>query len=317
MRRLVLSAVLSSAILGCGSWSRVGGGKEPTAGESLTRVLNSTQFYQTPRPARRRRAAAVRRHRGVRRRAGGQRHRRPRPLAREPGARVPARGQRLRRALPGEPLVQARGRALGRRGARGDRPRADLPGDPPERREHPVPAGPPAAPGQIRRERDRARCGLDLREPRPGRLHGAELRAGRRERADPRVPGDGAGEPGRSAQPGAQPARRRWATAATRCSPTSRATGSPSRPPSPSRWWTSSSTSSTRTSSASAAGTRSRARSSGSRPTACRWASSSWWWAKGRRSARSRPWSRSPRPGSSPTSTRCSICSATSGTTTR
>ena len=25
MRRLVLSAVLSSAILGCGSWSRVGG----------------------------------------------------------------------------------------------------------------------------------------------------------------------------------------------------------------------------------------------------------------------------------------------------
>ena len=46
MRRLVLSAVLSSAILGCGSWSRVGGGNEPTASESLTRVLNSTQFYQ-------------------------------------------------------------------------------------------------------------------------------------------------------------------------------------------------------------------------------------------------------------------------------
>jgi GWxTD domain-containing protein len=46
MRRLVLSAVLSTAILGCGSWSRVGGGKEPTPSESLTRVLNSTQFYQ-------------------------------------------------------------------------------------------------------------------------------------------------------------------------------------------------------------------------------------------------------------------------------
>jgi GWxTD domain-containing protein len=46
MRRLVLSAVLSSAILGCGSWSRVGGGNEPTASESLTRVLNTTQFYQ-------------------------------------------------------------------------------------------------------------------------------------------------------------------------------------------------------------------------------------------------------------------------------
>lgn len=46
MRRLVLTAVLSSATLGCGSWSRVGSGKEPSAGESLTRVLNSAQFYQ-------------------------------------------------------------------------------------------------------------------------------------------------------------------------------------------------------------------------------------------------------------------------------
>ena len=46
MRRLVLTAVLSSATLGCGSWSRVGSANEPTAGESLTRVLNSAQFYQ-------------------------------------------------------------------------------------------------------------------------------------------------------------------------------------------------------------------------------------------------------------------------------
>jgi len=46
MRRLMLSAGLCSAILGCGSWSRVGNGKEPSPGESLTRVLNSTQFYQ-------------------------------------------------------------------------------------------------------------------------------------------------------------------------------------------------------------------------------------------------------------------------------
>ena len=46
MRRLVISAVLGSAILGCGSWSRVGSGKEPTPSESLTRVLNSTQYYQ-------------------------------------------------------------------------------------------------------------------------------------------------------------------------------------------------------------------------------------------------------------------------------
>ncbi|MEO6056355.1 MAG: GWxTD domain-containing protein [Gemmatimonadales bacterium] len=46
MGRLAMSAVLCAATLGCGSWSRVGSGGEPTAGESLTRVLNSTQFYQ-------------------------------------------------------------------------------------------------------------------------------------------------------------------------------------------------------------------------------------------------------------------------------
>jgi GWxTD domain-containing protein len=46
MRRLVLSAVLSSAILGCGNWGRVGSGNEPTPSESFTRTLNSTQFYQ-------------------------------------------------------------------------------------------------------------------------------------------------------------------------------------------------------------------------------------------------------------------------------
>jgi GWxTD domain-containing protein len=46
MRRLVIWAVLSSATLGCGNWGRVGSGGEPTPSESLTRVLNSTQFYQ-------------------------------------------------------------------------------------------------------------------------------------------------------------------------------------------------------------------------------------------------------------------------------
>ncbi|MDQ3138822.1 MAG: GWxTD domain-containing protein [Gemmatimonadota bacterium] len=46
MRRLVLSAVLCAVTLGCGSWSRVGSGGEPTPTESFTRVLNSTQFYQ-------------------------------------------------------------------------------------------------------------------------------------------------------------------------------------------------------------------------------------------------------------------------------
>src|SRR6476661_8345406 len=45
MRRLVLSAVLV-ATLGCGSWSRVGSEREPSPSETLTRVLNTTQYYQ-------------------------------------------------------------------------------------------------------------------------------------------------------------------------------------------------------------------------------------------------------------------------------
>ena len=46
MHRLVFSAALGAAALGCGSWSRVGSGDQPTPAESLTRVLNSTQYYQ-------------------------------------------------------------------------------------------------------------------------------------------------------------------------------------------------------------------------------------------------------------------------------
>jgi hypothetical protein len=47
MRRLVISAVFGAALVGCGSWSRVGSrGGEPTPSETFTRVLNSTQFYQ-------------------------------------------------------------------------------------------------------------------------------------------------------------------------------------------------------------------------------------------------------------------------------
>jgi GWxTD domain-containing protein len=46
MRRLVISAVLGAAMLGCGNWGRPGSGGQPTPTESLTRVLNSTQFYQ-------------------------------------------------------------------------------------------------------------------------------------------------------------------------------------------------------------------------------------------------------------------------------
>jgi GWxTD domain-containing protein len=48
MRRLVLVAVpvLAASALGCGSWKRVGSEEEPRPTETLTRLLNTTQFYQ-------------------------------------------------------------------------------------------------------------------------------------------------------------------------------------------------------------------------------------------------------------------------------
>ena len=48
MRRLVLVAVpvLAAAALGCGSWKRVGSEEQPRPTETLTRLLNTTQFYQ-------------------------------------------------------------------------------------------------------------------------------------------------------------------------------------------------------------------------------------------------------------------------------
>ena len=48
MRRLVLVTVpvLAAAALGCGSWKRVGSEEQPRPTETLTRLLNTTQFYQ-------------------------------------------------------------------------------------------------------------------------------------------------------------------------------------------------------------------------------------------------------------------------------
>jgi GWxTD domain-containing protein len=45
MRRLAISIGLMATI-GCGSWSRVGSEHAPTPSETLTRVLNTTQYYQ-------------------------------------------------------------------------------------------------------------------------------------------------------------------------------------------------------------------------------------------------------------------------------
>jgi GWxTD domain-containing protein len=46
MRRLVLMAALVASAVGCGSWKRVGSDQQPKPTETLTRLLNTTQFYQ-------------------------------------------------------------------------------------------------------------------------------------------------------------------------------------------------------------------------------------------------------------------------------
>jgi GWxTD domain-containing protein len=46
MRRLVLFALLLGTASGCGNWKRVGSQSQPAPSESLTRIFNTTQFYQ-------------------------------------------------------------------------------------------------------------------------------------------------------------------------------------------------------------------------------------------------------------------------------
>ncbi len=46
MRRLLSSVVLLGALAGCGSWKRVGTQGQPAPSETLTRMFNTTQFYQ-------------------------------------------------------------------------------------------------------------------------------------------------------------------------------------------------------------------------------------------------------------------------------
>lgn len=46
MHRLLFSSVVLGALLGCGSWKRVGTQNQPAPSESLTRIFNATQFYQ-------------------------------------------------------------------------------------------------------------------------------------------------------------------------------------------------------------------------------------------------------------------------------
>ncbi len=46
MRRLALMAALVASAVGCGSWKRVGSDEQPKPTETLTRLLNTQQFYQ-------------------------------------------------------------------------------------------------------------------------------------------------------------------------------------------------------------------------------------------------------------------------------
>ena len=46
MRRLLLSSALLGSMFGCGNWKRVGSQTQPAPSETLTRIFNSTQFYQ-------------------------------------------------------------------------------------------------------------------------------------------------------------------------------------------------------------------------------------------------------------------------------
>ena len=166
------------------------------------------------------------------------------PLAREPRARLPARGQRLRRALPGEPLVQARGRA-----ARWTWPARRSSGCPPSRRRSGATRAfcSSRSSGCCRAPTTSAsRCATSARPPRAAPRATSRRRRSApapRQRADPGVPGDGAGKPGRSAATWCSTRAARSATAATRCWRTSRATASPSPTTVPVQGaWTSSST---------------------------------------------------------------------------
>lgn len=46
MRRCLMVALLAGTAIGCGNWKRVGDETRPAPSESLTRIFNTTQFYQ-------------------------------------------------------------------------------------------------------------------------------------------------------------------------------------------------------------------------------------------------------------------------------
>ena len=253
--------------------------RDPVPAVALRNAHQDLQLHPVlpeARPPRRRRAAAVRRHRRLRRRAGRLRHRGRRPVAGESRARLPARGQRfvaryrvsLSLKREGAPPVDLSREELVRVAAFQETLRSDesilfqqvL----------------RILPGAYKVSVSVRDVGSTSESTRQCRLRGAQLRQRQLHRADPRVSGDGAGKSGRPALPGAQSARRgglrqRHAARLHRGirlrRPHHRAVPGAS---------TSRSTPSTATRSASAAAAPSRARWSASRPTACPSASSSW-----------------------------------------
>ena len=125
------------------------------------------------------------------------------------------------------PLLQARRRAAGGPRPRGAGPGRHLPGDPARRRERPLPAGPPSRPGHLQGDRHRARRLVDRGEQRRPRStpRPSSARRPTPRRSSPTRRRGGEAAPIRS--PWCSIPAAPWATAATRCSPTSRATASP------------------------------------------------------------------------------------------
>ena len=277
MRRLLSCVVLLGAAR---RMRQLEAGRYPEPARPLRNAHPALQHHpvlSAARPSRRRRSAAVRRHRRLRRRARRLGHRRRRALAREPGARLSARGQRLRRPLSGEHLAPAGGRAArwtsrARRSFASPRFQETLRADESILFQQVLRIVPGAYKVNVA-VRD---VGSTSESRATQALHGAELRQGQLQRADPGVPGDGAGKPGRPALARAQSARRggirqRYAARLRRglrlrrphhrSVPGVRRAGARRSIP---------------TRSDSAAAGRSRARWCGSHPTASRSASSSW-----------------------------------------
>ena len=318
MRRLVLAPVMVAA-LGCGGWKRVGTEPQPRRRPDAHRAAQRPAFYQRlgrlaagdPLP-----------FVGSWPSSGG----RATPSSPSSGSRwrtaslrLPARGQRLRGPVPGRASRSAREGARSVDLAREEVVRVATFQETPRADESVLFQQIfRLVPGDYKRHRHRARRGARPRRAAPTGMYTApKLGHSIDQRADSGVPGDRAGDPGRSGQPGAQPPRRgrlrrRHAARLHRGLRLHRPDHGAVRG---ARRAATARSITTRSGSAGAGGREPgdppRARQRGAGRAA----------ARGRRRRPTRrappPWCPSPRPGWSPTTTRCSTCCATSGRTNR